>query len=325
MKKITTIVFILCLISNSYAQDAGLTSKKGESILPVEKDWGIAIDANPFLNYVGNLFGKSASNSAPTWNYLTTNQTITGRYFIDAQTVIRATLRIGFSSATTGSMAINRMNAALSPTANGYPNAAPMVENTLKRSGNTIGLAGGIEKRKGKTRLQGYYGGEFGFYLSGGKDKYTYGNKLAVNIPSVVAGSSQSVTVNAGDDLGTGNVVVAASVIQGGVGSARITERKNGTVFSLGLRGFIGAEYFIFPKMSIGGEFGWGLNFSTTGVTTTDYQSVGNPNSAALNNINDIISTTKVKGSKQSNFALDTDGKNSFWGPTASIRFNLYF
>jgi len=325
MKKSIILTTLAFSVAGVFAQEAGLTSKKGESILPVEKDWGIAIDATPFLNYAGNFFGKTAANSAPSWNFLTNNQTITGRYFLDAQTVIRGSLRIGFGSATTATMVANRMIVGPTNTANGYPNPVPQVENSLKRSSNTIGLFGGIEKRKGKTRLQGYYGGEVGFYISGSKDKYTYGNNLAANIVAGAPGSAQDVSVDPADDMGTGNIVSANSVIQGGTGSARITERKNGTTFSFGLRGFIGAEYFFMPKMSFGGEFGWGLGLTTNGASSTTYESVGNPSLIGLNNSSDVIGTTTLKGSKQGNFALDTDGKNSIWGPSATLRFNLYF
>lgn len=321
-KSIALITFALGIVS-SFAQD--LTTKKGEAILPVAEDWGIAIDANPFLNYAGNFFGKTNNNTAPTWNFLTSNQTITGRYFINAQTVIRGTLRIGFGSVTTASMVANRMITSPSSSANGYPNPAPTVENSLKRSNNTIGLAGGIEKRKGKTRLQGYYGGEIGFYISGSKDKYTYGNNLAVNIASTSPGSASNVAVSAGDDMGTGNVVAANTVIQGGTGFARIVDKKNGSVFSFGLRGFIGAEYFFMAKMSFGGEFGWGLGLSSTGATSTTYQSVGNGSLIGLNNSSDVIGSTTVVGAKTGSFSLDTDGKNSVWGPSATLRFNLYF
>jgi hypothetical protein len=45
--------------------------------------------------------------------------------------------------------------------------------------------------------------------------------------------------------------------------------------YGFGLRGFIGAEYFFMPKMSIGGEFGWGLAYVKNGATTTEYEAEG--------------------------------------------------
>jgi hypothetical protein len=324
MKKSIALVALAFGVTSAFAQD--LTSKKGEPILPEAGDWGLAIDATPFLNYAGNMFGKTANNVAPTWNFFTNAQTISGKYFKDASTVYRGSLRIGFGGNTVREMAANRMLTANSTTANGFPTAVAQVENTWKQSNTTIGLAGGIEMRKGKTRLQGYYGGEAGIYMNMQKDKYTYGNALAVNLTPSGPGQSQNVDVTAADNVGgSGNVVAANTVFQGASAipgsQARITERKAGSTISFGVRGFIGAEYFVLPKMSIGGEFGWGLGLSTTGKSKTTYEAVGNNGGSAT----DATGSTTIEGAKQGGFALDTDGNNSVWGPTGSLRLNLYF
>ena len=41
---------------------------------------------------------------------------------------------------------------------------------------------------------------------------------------------------------------------------------KAGTSFNLGVNGFIGAEYFIFPKMSIGAQYNYGLQVAANGA-----------------------------------------------------------
>jgi hypothetical protein len=316
MKKSIALVALAFGVTNAFAQD--LTSKKGEPILPEAGDWGIAIDATPFLNYAGNMFGKTANNVAPTWNFFTTAQTITGKYFKDASTVYRGSLRIGFGGNTVREMVADRTTP--SNTVVTYPTAQPLKENTWKHSGTTIGLAGGIEKRKGKTRLQGYYGGEVGIYFSTSKDKFTYGNALS----APTAGNLNPVTVFTDDQIaGSNNYnATASNDIQGAVGAARATERKNGSTISFGVRGFIGAEYFVLPKMSIGGEFGWGLGLTSTGKSKTTWESIGQSN--ASGSVPSTGSTT-IEGSKQGNFALDTDGKNSVWGPSGALRLNLYF
>lgn len=322
MKKSIALVALAFGVTNAFAQD--LTSKKGEPYLPEAGDWAIAVDATPFLNYLGNFFGKTTNNTAPTWNFLNSNQTITGKYFVDAQTAYRASVRIGLNSSSNRNLVANRMNSAPSATANGFSTALPLVENKEKNSNTFIGLAAGIEKRKGKTRLQGYYGGEVGFSANMSKDRYTYGNALAVNVVSSGFNSPQSVDVTSADDMGSGNVVLANTIFQGGKGNARITERKNGTVFTFGVRGFIGAEYFLLPKMSIGGEFGWGLGLSTTGGNSVSYEAVGNTG-AVLNNTSDVVGSTTIEGAKQGGFSLDTDGNNSLFGPSGSLRLNFHF
>lgn len=95
---------------------------------------------------------------------------------------------------------------------------------------------------------------------------------------------------------------------------------KNGTTISLGVRGFIGAEYFVLPKMSIGGEFGWGLGLSTTCKSKTTWELLGN-----LGSGNNATGGTTIEGTKNGGISLDTDGKNSVLGPTGALRLNLYF
>lgn len=323
MKKSITILAFAFGITGAFAQD--LTSKKGEPILPEAGDWAIGIDATPFLNYAGNFFGKTNNNNAPTFNFFTNNLTITGKYFQEATTAYRGTLRIGFNNNNTREMVANRMFTAPSLTANGFPTAAPMVENSWKTSGLNIGLSAGIEKRKGKTRLQGFYGGEVGISLSTKKDVFEYGNTLAVVSTPPVPNQAQSVDVDAADAFGGAlNVVAANTVFQSGAGAgvdARITERKNPTTFSFGVRGFIGAEYFVLPKLSIGGEFGWGLGLTTTGASETTYETVGNKGGGVL----DEVGSVTIEGAKQGGFSLDTDNKGSIWGPTGTLRLMLHF
>jgi len=60
------------------------------------------------------------------------------------------------------------------------PNAK--VTDTRKNSQNGLGLGLGYEFRKGKNRLQAFYGGEVNLNFGGGsKDEYTYGNSMDNN------------------------------------------------------------------------------------------------------------------------------------------------
>ncbi len=309
MKKLTTVLLAGFCVTGAFAQD--LTSKKGEQILPEAEDWAIGVDATPFLQYMGNFFGKTATNNAPTFNFLNSNQTITGKYFVDAQTAYRASLRIGLGSTTSRDMVANRSQTTSAAT---YPASAPMVENSWKRSNTNIGLSVGMEKRRGKTRLQGYYGAELGINFSSSKDKYTYGNALNPT-------GTQPVLVDAEDNMNGNVVTLTGGEIPGIIGSARVTERKYGSIFSFGVRAFIGVEYFILPKISMGGEFGWGVGLASGGKTSTTYESIGNTGGGG----NDQVGSTTIEGAKQGNFHLDTDNTNSIFGPSASIRLNFHF
>ncbi|HQQ95423.1 MAG TPA: hypothetical protein PLQ93_12780 [Bacteroidia bacterium] len=328
MKKSLTLLAFALGMSCAYGQD--LTSKKGEPILPEAGDWGLGVDATPFLDYMGNFFGKTTSNAAPTFNFLAYNtQMITYRYFQDANTVYRGALRIGLGGPTVREQEVDRSYTAPTLTNNGYPDPKPaLVENEWKNRTTTIGLSGGIEIRKGKTRLQGYYGGEVGIFFSSSRDKFTYGNNLAVNVTPGGPGTPQDVTPDNDDAITGANNVTSASGLgisgANGNGLARVTERKNGAIFEVGLRGFIGCEYFLLPKISLGGEFGWGLGLATQGAGKTTYESTGNKNAASTAN-DDTIGTTEIKGAKQGSFTIDTDNKNSMWAPAGTIRLNFYF
>ncbi|MEJ0030541.1 MAG: hypothetical protein WDO15_09285 [Bacteroidota bacterium] len=58
-------------------------------------------------------------------------------------------------------------------------------------------------------------------------------------------------------------------------GGARVTEDKQGMNFLVGARGFIGVEYFIIPKISLGGEFGYMVGWQTQRRTTTNVSGMG--------------------------------------------------
>ncbi|MFM9028918.1 MAG: hypothetical protein ACKOQ6_13150, partial [Bacteroidota bacterium] len=132
----------------------------------------------------------------------------------------------------------------------------------IKNSGNNIAIGGGIQKYRGKGRLRGIYGAEAMIMLSGAKETWD----------------------------GSDEVLGAISI-----------EDKSGSTFGLGIRGFIGAEYFFAPKMSFGGEFGWGLGITSTSETET------------------TVNGTSTKDGGSSGFGIDTDNAGG------SISLNLYF
>lgn len=311
MKKSILAVAVVLGATSLFAQK--LESKNGEAYLPAAGDWALGIDATPFLNYFGNLIGGGQNaNNAPTWNFLTTNQTITGKYFVEDDMAYRASLRIGFGSNTEKVMVADRsIDPALPST---WPDLANEVENKGKWSSMNIGLAVGLEKRRGFGRLQGYYGAELGFNLMSNGSKYEYGNALTAS------NSAVNVDITGADDFGTGNLTTDVD----GTGSnndARITEQKSGLGFGIGLRGFIGAEYFVLPRLSIGGEFGWGLVFMSQGAGSTTYETEGTTATGTI----EQIETRTMEGSKNSTFGIDTDSNASLFGAAGSLRMVFHF
>ncbi len=303
MKK-SVLTFALALgVSSVFAQD--LTSKKGEAYLPEAGDYAIGIDATPFLNYFGNFFGKTAANTAPSWNFLTTNQTITGKFFVESGMAYRGSLRLNFGSDKVRTKTADRN--AVAPVTPAPGDQPTTVENRMRTSYNNIALAGGIEWRKGTTRLQGFYGAELGVSFGATKNIYEYGNAL-----------SATVFVDGGDNQDGTNVVAVGPTFQGG--AARITERDNGSTAALGVRGFIGAEFFILPKLALGGEFGWGLAYTASGYGSTTYETQDATTPGA-----GTTYTVDETGSKTSSFGFDNDTNNNLFGAAGRLSLTLHF
>lgn len=202
-----------------------LTSKKGEAILPEAGEWAIGVDASPFLNYFGNFIGGDGFNNAPTF----------GDRFQDGNgnsVTVFGKMFLDANTAYRGRMSLGFGSDKTVTLVGDATDPGEFVEDTETVSGSSIVLGAGLEKRRGNTRLQGLYGAEAMIGLAGNKTTFEYGNDAE-------------------------DVLVP--------GFFRTTEEKQGGQFMLGINAFIGAEYFIAPKLSIGGEYTWGINFQSTG------------------------------------------------------------
>jgi len=271
------------------------------TMTPEADDWAISIDAVPFLDYFGNMF-NSGGNTAPTIGYANgIPWGVRGKMFVDENTAYRGGLRLGFGSTT-----LNAEYDDISDnggTAPVWPAQAATVTETFKSGYNAIVLTGGMEMRKGKTRLQGYYGGEFLFGMAGSSEKYTYGNAMNTLDPFADPTAVQGWDCTDWSGSGGNNQVIDPT----GTYDARVNSAKTSSM-TIGLRGFIGAEYFILPKISLGGEFGWGLGYVSS-KTVTDMSAMGDPVTAGTFIQGDFTTETKT-----SQFALDTDIMNSATG-----------
>ncbi|HRG58014.1 MAG TPA: hypothetical protein PK323_03600 [Bacteroidia bacterium] len=219
------------------ANEPVLLSKKGEVILPEAKDWALSVDASPFLTYTGKLLSTTGSD-APNVNSLANYPlTIGGKYFMSAKQAYRARVRIGIASQSVNNAVVDNQNTTLDTV---------YIKDTKKTSATNITLAFGKEFRKGKTRLQGFYGGEGIIGVSTSKALYTYGNAF----------SNLNVSPTSTDFL-----TPTATGFANAPSNTRIQSESSGTGIKVAARAFVGAEYFIFPKMSIGVEFGFSLMY----------------------------------------------------------------
>jgi hypothetical protein len=225
--------------------DAAYFSKRGVYLLPQAGDFALGIDATPFLGYLGNFFSRS--NHAPDFNGL--DQMIYGKYFLEDDRALR--LRLGLS-------VFNSANKGVVPNdfelANNPLNANASVVDIHKRSSTEVTLGLGYEIRRGKGRVQGYYGGEVLLGFESGKNLYEYANPFT-NVNQVPS----SYDFN-------GNTWWSHSY-------SRATEEKYGNRFSAGLLGLVGVEYFFAPQMSIGGELGLGFLYSIQGQSERTFES----------------------------------------------------
>lgn len=151
------------------------------------------------------------------------------------------------------------------------------VINSVKQSSTLITLGLGKEFRRGSTRLQGFYGADAFMMLGSSSTTNTYGNSI------------KSEALNNGT-------------------TSRDLEVKDGSTFGLMIRGFLGAEYFIAPKISISAELGWGVGLSSSGdgsISSESYDfgddsssnsSTTSPGDSSFNITNDLGVSQGVLG-----------------------------
>lgn len=260
MKKIFFLLYIIVFVAGSaFAQETTpvqdvpepLTSKRGVPILPEYGEWGLGVSADPFLYYLGNFMnGATAGNFNQTFDWAAhpaealVNPAIFGKYIVDENTAYRVRFNVNIATNVTKEVIAQDQ---LSPD----PLFPAFTEDWRKNSVKNFVLAAGLEKRRGVSRLQGVYGGELVFGLTKSNVEYQYGNPITADF----------------------NDPTTSSALGGVVGNGvRQTEVKGGSTFLIGARGFIGVEYFLAPKISVGGEFGYTIGFQTEGknVVTTE-------------------------------------------------------
>jgi hypothetical protein len=325
MKKSIALLALAFGVTGAFAQD--LTSKKGEPILPEAEDWSIGVDAVPFLNYAGNFIGGNGSNVAPSWNNYGANQTIVAKKFTDAQNAYRVTFRLGMRNQSWKNEIAAPVASSAAPV--NFPTKTTMNEDKASHSSSFIGIGVGMEKRKGKTRLQGFYGADVFVWFSSSKDKFKYGNALTQgatadpNVDAVTNSTDWSTTtasvVISNPNTGTG---IAG---QPGTANWRMISNKPGGQFGLGVRAFIGAEYFVMPKISIGGEFGWGVGLAMNLKSKTVYEAEGTDGGG-----NETKADITVTAKRGMSVILDTDrnAANSAsynLAPSGTLRLNFHF
>lgn len=216
MKKILFSLLLSFAVLVAFAQNSGdsvLRSKKGIPILPQAGDFAIGVDAIPFLDYAGNIFNNTSSNSLDVYD-----QTIYARYFLTDNSAIRARLTIDASNDLSQGVLVD--------------DADPSKEvfDRVKYIDSYYALNVGYIKFRGYGRLRGFYGASLGYSYSRYKVKYEFGNQMT----SINQTPTSYWSVYSGND--------------------RLLESDNGIYNRVSLGFIAGVEYYILPKVCIGGE-----------------------------------------------------------------------
>ena len=92
--------------------------------------------------------------------------------------------------------------------------------------------------------------------------------------------------------------------------STETTKFSKGFTFGIGAQGFIGAEYFVLPKISVGAQYTFGAALRFTGKSKT------------------TVTYTGTDADPTDNYSTETKGSTNFnIGPVgvASVTMNLHF
>ncbi len=291
MKKITFLMALFALsIFSVQAQNEELVSKKGFKILPESGDYAIGVDFAPFINTL-NFMGGTSTGPKMT---LSDGLSIFGKYYNDKETAFRIKFTYNRSMETLKNYVLDE-----SGVTNTYPQDVVLDEG--KFSYAQFYLAMGIEKRRGYGRLQGYYGGELFVSTMNGmpnspNEDYTYGNEFAASNTNPIS------TVNFNTGVSAGQF-------------ARKTLVERGLTFAFGARGFVGVEYFFAPKISIGGELGWGLVYA--------YQTEGESKIESWDPIDGEVKTETEKVAGGSILNVGTDGATNTFNGMVGLNGNI--
>jgi len=270
-------VFILTVVFFNYLLGQEENKKNNINLFPEQGDIAIGVDATPFINLIGNLIKINSGtifNDPSSWQFLDNLNALYAKYYLQDDMAIRGKFNFGLASTS------NREYVKQ----DGQNDPLVTVEDKMVRSQTNIILGAGLEKRRGKSRIHGFYGAETQLLLASMRDKFSYGNRIQNGLATFY-------------DFYNDVAVVS---------DERILERKYGTSFGFGIRAFIGIEFFMFSKMCVGGEFGWGLNL----VTTSD----GEESIEKWDNANNTIRqlTRKIGGESTFGFNLDNFGGNIY-------------
>ena len=275
MEFIMKIKILLASACMMLASTAYVDAKKPEKdYLPKAGDVTIGVNAIPFLNYLGNVFGKQFDNAinaneiggVPAFNegvipgLDNPTMSIFGKYFLSDQTAVRLNVGIGIRSQTQSNYVQDDAAVAENPL------SVDQVEDTYKYRNSGMSVAVGYEWRRGGKRLQGFWGGQAILAYSNSKHFLGYGNAITElnQDPSstpINVWNNSNILVN---DNGL-PINLRPNLNNNIGGNSRLLMQSDGRSWTYGVGGFVGVEYYIAPKISIGCEMSLNLLWTSGG------------------------------------------------------------
>lgn len=225
INKIALLLFAMIVWQISYAQNEP-TQEKGTNYLPEAGSYAIGADATPVFNFAGNMFNGSTNNQFDLSSPL-----IYAKYYLSDMTALRAVLGVNSIS----DHQLFYVNDDAAQLANPLSNAQVTDMRVDKINGYYLSL--GLQKFIGQKRLRGFYGGQLFTQYSKNKTAYTYGNPMTELNPTPTSNFAYNMGERTLNEVSLNN-------------------------FMLGAGGIAGFEYYIIPRLCIGGEVSLNIVYS---------------------------------------------------------------
>lgn len=254
-------LLIACLCSAAVTVSAkdGKEKKDVKEYLPEAGDFAISVSANPFINFVGNIFNNTANQAIGTfggdpYNVVDINQpapavSIAGKYMLTDELGLRVNLGWIHDANT-----LNRYVQDDAELENNPLSGKKLTDSYITReSGGSFSAA--IEYRVGKRRVQGVFSAGLMYAFSYDRTKYTYGNAIT------------EINQNPATAFPLLSAVDPNSVPDGFSSMRYLSKFSDSPSNYAGLILSAGIEWFVAPKVSIGGEVNISALYNWTKAT----------------------------------------------------------
>lgn len=274
-RKFSFILLLSAIATSLYAQNATnndngqVYSKKGKMVLPVTGEFGIGLNALPFIDLVGELIKLNSSNRFvnPLSFEAPDGQQLFLKYLKNPSKAYRMRIGLAYHYNTESFPVADDLNQGL------------MLADKRIDTYTIITTSLGVEKRKGLGRIQGIFGGELNLL-------YQYGDATTMNYKYIYANE-----ITPSDPAPTTALFLD--------GTPRPLFEKTYASLGIGATGFFGLEYFIAPKISVGGEMGLRAMYINNTASKTKTEE--------WNNTAGIVETRLVKIDEGGRFDFNVD------------------